>query len=759
MPEFKTVDLQGMRVALVVPGLARSALYGEWDLSRVDSISPPLGVLTLAAILRRSNARVSFCDAYARGLDLRSTVAELLSGSPDAIGISCMTQSFPGASALVKELKRSAPGVPLIMGGVHLSAVGQSALESLPELDYGVMKEGEMTLLELLEALKYRRDLSGIKGIVYRSNGRVIANPHREFIADLDSLPFPAWDLLEPHRGKYRLSIVGTKGRRSMSLITSRGCPGSCTFCDIGAVGGRIRAFSAGYVLDMIRELYGKYGVDDFLVYDDNFVTLKSRTRQICEGIIESGMKISWSCSARVDMVDEETLRLMKRAGCWQIEYGIESGSQKILDAMNKRISLEVIRRALSLTRRAGIETRGNFIFGYFGETRQTLEESIRFALSLDLDYFQQTFLTPYPGSAIYREADKYGIFDRRLEKMNNLTINFIPAGLTEEELRGYSRLAFRRFYLRPGIILRQLLRLRRTHDIKRLFSAGKALFKTVKPGTDRPVTVRQVKDFWEEHPLLAYELPFEPGSEEFFAAYDSIREKQEFKYCFHLLRHPLPPGARMLDVGCGNGWLLSRFAGRSLRLYGLDLTRRSLQICRRRFERTKTEVHLVNASAEDIPFGDNQFDQVTSLGVIHHTPRTEQCCREIIRVCKPGGRILIAVYYENLFLRRWFYPVTRLLLAAFGRPDLLKLSRQEFINRFDGPGNPLGKAYNRKQALELLAGLKNVRSEVHYFPRRFVPVLANRFCGEKLSRFLDRHFGFLIYVEGYKEEEVQCAE
>lgn len=265
-------------------------------------------------------------------------------------------------------------------------------------------------------------------------------------------------------------------------------------------------------------------------------------------------------------------------------------------------------------------------------------------------------------------------------------------------------------------------------------------------------VTVQDVMDFWEEHPLLGYELPYEPGSPEFFETYDEIRNNIEFKYCFPLLKlESKLKGKKVLDVGCGNGWLLSQFAKRDAEAHGIDLTQKAVDISIKRFGRMGLVGVFQKASAEDLPFEDNKFDVVTSLGVIHHTPETELSAKEIIRVCKPGGRVLIAVYFENLLIKRWFYPATRLFLSFLGRKDVISLTRQEFINRFDGPDNPLGKVYNKKQALKLLDGLERLRTEVHYFPVRFVPKLSRLRLPSYIERILDKYFGFLIYVEGYK--------
>lgn len=450
-------SLEGFRIAFVVPPPPTEGLYGEWNLSRVDSVSPPLGLLLLCSMVRRHGGIPSIHDGSARLGSSQAIIAEVLATNPDAVGITSVTPSFPQAKALIENFLVEAPGLPLILGGPHITARPEQVMQQIPGLNIGVLREGELTLIELLEALRSGRDLLEVKGLIFRTDGRIFRTPERELIQNLDSLPFPAWDLLPDLTTSYRLSVIGTRSTNSTSLVTTRGCPGRCSFCDTGGVGRTVRGYSALYVLGMLEELIEKHRIKDFVIYDDNFPAMKKRLQEICREIVRHGWDISWSCSARVDMVDPESLQLMRAAGCWQIEYGIETGVSAILAAIGKKITLGQVRKALRWTKEAGIETRGNFIFGFPGETRQTLEETIRFALSLDLDYFQQTFLTPFPGSRIFEGIERYGAMDPDLGKMNNLVINFVPNGLTKQTLIRMSSKAFRKFYLRPRIILHNL--------------------------------------------------------------------------------------------------------------------------------------------------------------------------------------------------------------------------------------------------------------------------------------------------------------
>jgi len=469
-----------MNICLVNPPLFKNALYEEWDLSAVDSVSPPLGILLLAGILREKGHSVSVVDAYARVLSASDAAKEVLFQRPDVVGLTAMTPSIYGAAEVARLLKLDRPELKVVVGGAHLSAVPQETFKLFPHFDIGVIGEGDDTIVELLGAFPFDDEkLSSINGIIFRKNGGLTMTTPRQPLADMDALPLPAWDLLPSLNGRYRMSIVGTTSDRSTAIITSRGCPGACTFCDTTVFGKKFRGYSAEYVVRMIEHLMSKYGIEDLLIYDDNFVTGRERLKEVCRLFISRKLKISWSCCARVNMVNPEVLKLMKDAGCWQVEYGIESGSPKILEIMNKHISLEQVRQALRWTKEAGIMTRGNFIFGYLGETKETLKETLDFLLDAELDYFQQTFLTPYPGSEVYQTAAQYGKVDLDWQKMSNMSINFIPEGLSEKELVNFSKLAFRKFYLRPRIAWEHLSRIHSARSALRYLTAFFAFLKT----------------------------------------------------------------------------------------------------------------------------------------------------------------------------------------------------------------------------------------------------------------------------------------
>lgn len=438
-------------IFLTTPPITLKERYGK--LAMAGNTMPSLALVSLAGILKKDGFRVKILDSSSSGLNLRENVHAIKAISPRWVGISSSTFSILVAAQLAKAIKEMDERIKIILGGAHISSLPFETMDAYPCFDIGVTGEGEITLSELLKSLKDGKDLRNVKGLVYRKDNKIIATGKRTFIKDLDELPLPAWGLLPGFPKAYNPPPFRFRRLPAAPLVTSRGCPNKCIFCDRSVFGNHYRFFSSSYVLQMIEELYRKYGVRELLIEDDTFPLLKERLWEICEGILKRAMKISWSCLGRVDMVEKKTLVLMKKAGCWQIGYGIESGNQEILDFERKNVYLEEVERALRITREAGIYTKGFFIVGHPNETRKTLEDTINFAKRLVLNDISVNMLTPYPGSEIYPIAGRYGEFESNWEKMNLLNCVFIPWGLKREDLEYYSKRLWREFYLRPRII------------------------------------------------------------------------------------------------------------------------------------------------------------------------------------------------------------------------------------------------------------------------------------------------------------------
>jgi len=453
--------------------------YGS--LAGAGSSLPSLGILFLAAVTRQHGYPTMVADAAALNLAAGELLERVRAAQPDVLGLSATTVSIFHAAAFAARVRELFPDITVVIGGPHVSAAPLETMERFDEFDVAVVGEGEDTIIELLKACDAGAGFDTVPGIVLRRAGEVVSNGRRPFLADLDVLPYPAWDLLEGFPWRYPPATFKVRKLPAASLVTSRGCPNRCIFCDRSVFGSSCHAFSAEYVIGMIRHLHDQFGVREFSFEDDTFTTFKKRLITICQGIIDLKLDISWTCLGRVTSIDAANLALMKRAGCWQISFGIESGSQEILGTIHKNVTLEQIRHGVGLCHAAGIFSKGFFIVGHPGETRQTLQQSLDFALELPLDDISVTMLTPFPGTEIYERAAEFGEFDSDWSRMNLLNTVFIPYGLTHEELERHQREMLKRFYLRPRIMYGYLRRLAANPAmLKGLVAGGLAFFRSI---------------------------------------------------------------------------------------------------------------------------------------------------------------------------------------------------------------------------------------------------------------------------------------
>ena len=470
--------LKDLKVMLINPPVSFDVFYGEWDMSDVKSSSPPLGILSLASMIRKYGYEVRVYDAHAEGLGMTGVMAQIEDFEPDVVGITAMTVMISAAAEIAKAIKEYDKNIITILGGVHVTAEPIETLRRYPDFDYAVIGEGEVVFTEYLERIRKGQQPANVQSLVWREGEKINVNPRRAFFKSLDEFPPPAFDLVPNLFNHYRLSVFGTKKFKSVGLVTSRGCTGKCTFCDLGVVGRGYRANTAQYLISLMKDVYQKYGVTDFLFYDDLFVGSRPRLQEVCDIIIKDKLPFTWSCCARVDFIHKDMLALMKKAGCWMIEYGIESGCQRIIDSMRKNITKEKIREVINATYEAGIVTKGNFIFGNPGEDHWSIVESIDFACSIKLNYAQHTFLQPLPGSELYETAGKYGTFDPSWDRFNTFSINFMPRGFTRDNLVSYSKYFWNRFYLRPHIIWQEIKKIKGKEDIQRAWLAFKGFIK-----------------------------------------------------------------------------------------------------------------------------------------------------------------------------------------------------------------------------------------------------------------------------------------
>jgi len=439
--------------------------------------TPPLGLLNLAAITRESGYETSILDAEALGLDVDTAVEKILNSSPNYVGITATTIFIKNAQKIAEKIKQKNKDIKILIGGAHLTALPEKTMEN-SSFDIGVIGEGEITLIDLLSALDNNEELDEIRGLIFIKDNHIIKTEPRPLIHDLDILPMPAWDLLPEIKKHYRAYAQSADKFPSFSVITSRGCIGQCIFCDRAIFGNQCRAHSAEYVFKMMQTLNENYGIKNIIFEDDLFTIFRERINKLSELIKKNNLEISWSVCSRVDTVNPEILKEMKQAGCWQILYGIESGSQRVLDFIKKKITLEQVTKAIKLTKEAGLHAKGFFILGHPTETKESIEQTLNFIKKSQLDDFSVSFFTPFPGSEIYTAIHAYGEVDEDWDKMNAFEPVFIPNGFTKKQLYSYSKRAYRSFYFKPKVMFNYIKRLKNPKQALFLVKGGIGLLK-----------------------------------------------------------------------------------------------------------------------------------------------------------------------------------------------------------------------------------------------------------------------------------------
>jgi radical SAM superfamily enzyme YgiQ (UPF0313 family) len=433
--------------------------YVCWDRRR-DRIRqgeeeiPGLGTLVLAGVLRRDGHRVGIVDGKRTGTGIEEVAQRVARLAPDHVGISATTISIHNAARIAARLRALVPGAVVTVGGPHVSAVPERTLAMVPSFDYGIVGEGERSYPDLIARLAGGDDPRVVEGLVYREGDGVRVNPRAAYLDgdELDRLPEPAWDLVPDFPLRFQPNVFNYRVTPVASVITSRGCPFSCTFCDRSTSGRRGRFHGVDYVVAMCRRLE-RLGVRHVLFYDDLFTVSRRRVIELCERFLAEGFRFTWSCNSHPNLLDAEHLRLMRRAGCWQIAYGIESGSQRVLDVVKHEVKLPRMLETLRQTRAAGIRVKGLLMMAHPTEGEDSLRETVDFLRTAPLDLAQVTKFTPYPGTPSYPTVREHGTFEEDWERMNAMNWVFVPRGLTPEVLEGYFRRAYRTFYGRPDVL------------------------------------------------------------------------------------------------------------------------------------------------------------------------------------------------------------------------------------------------------------------------------------------------------------------
>ncbi|MDP6847245.1 MAG: radical SAM protein [Kiritimatiellia bacterium] len=464
-----------MKVLLVIPPLDKMILDKSFSSIEEDrGFNPSLGVLYVAGYLEKhTNHEVCVIDAPVEELDAAGLKRRIADFKPDVVGITAMTMTLLCVLETASIVKSVDPGIRVVLGGPHVHLYPDETIR-LPNIDFLVLGEGEEAFKELLDNIDDMSALSNTPGLVFMDGDSILNTGVRPAIQDLDALPFPARHLV-PYK-KYS-SILAGAGLVT-TIFTSRGCPYKCSFCDRPHLGKRFRARSAGNVVDEIQQCV-EMGITEFLVYDDTFTVNKKRVVAICDEIVARGLKISFDVRARVDTVDDEVLVKLKLAGCQAVHYGIEAGTAKILEILNKGITIERARDVFAMTRKHGIQILAYFMIGSPTETREDILTTFKVMRSLAPDYVHLTVLTPFPGTEIYRMGLEEGVFESDVWRdfakspIASFSLPHWGAIFSKDELDDLASKGYRQFYLRPLHVIKMLAKIRSFSELTRKARAG----------------------------------------------------------------------------------------------------------------------------------------------------------------------------------------------------------------------------------------------------------------------------------------------
>lgn len=448
-----------MKVLLINPPSENEILSCNPEIIKSErGYDPPLGLLYLAGYIKKySSHELKIIDAQVEKLNYLQLKEKVKEFNPDIVGITAMTFTLLDVIKTVETVKEVNLNTRIVIGGPHVQIYAEETI-NLKNVDFVVMGEGEKIFLDLLKNINNFGVLKSIPGLVFKEDGRIINTGRPEYFTDLDDLPFPPRELL-PYK-KY--SSLLAKEKVITTMFTSRGCPFACSFCDRPAMGKNFRARSAKNVVNEIEECL-KLNIKEIFIYDDTFTVDRQRVVDVCNEIIKRGLNFTWDIRARVNTVDEELLYLLKKAGCIRIHFGVEAGTEKILKVLNKNISLEQALTAFRLSKKIGIQTLAYFMIGSPTETEEDVLQTIKFMNKLDPDFVQITLLAPFPGTKIYQWALDQKVFstDYWREFAANPTPGFKTRywtkELSREDLERLLIVAYKKFYIRPGYIIRRI--------------------------------------------------------------------------------------------------------------------------------------------------------------------------------------------------------------------------------------------------------------------------------------------------------------
>jgi anaerobic magnesium-protoporphyrin IX monomethyl ester cyclase len=420
-----------MKIVLVHPA-GSNWMPGRKDVAAVANRMAPLGLLSIAAYLENEGHTVAVHDCLGPqaivGTD--ANARRILGHNPDLVGFSATTSGFLDGYALAARIKSVRPRTRIIFGGVHISALGAVLLERFEHIDYLAMGEGEVTMSQLAAG----QDPRTISGLGWRSDNRAVANAQRAHIQNLDALPFPAYEKLAGFPDGYRLPLFSYIMTPGATMVTSRGCPFQCSYCDRSVFRQGYRYNSADYIYAHMAHLRSRFGVRHVNIYDDLFTLNRKRIAELCGLLTDKPLGIQFNCAVRVGHADDELLRMLRQAGCLMVSLGIESGDSDLLAVHKPGVYLEEVRDTVRRIKAAGLRAKGLFMMGLPGETEASIQKTSDFVMSLGLDDMNMSKFTPFHGAPVWKTIFDEGVMEEDWRLMNCLNFVFVPKGIDSRQ-------------------------------------------------------------------------------------------------------------------------------------------------------------------------------------------------------------------------------------------------------------------------------------------------------------------------------------
>lgn len=441
-------------------------------------IIPPIGLGYLATAARKAGfLDVLILDCVKEKIDFDEFSKRIELISPDVVGFQIFSHDLRSLEKSLEIIKKYNPKITVVAGGPHPSGLPEETLRDFPKLDFAFKGESEIGFPYLLKRINkkksFNNSLGKIPGLIWRKNLNKIVVNQQIFPKNLNKLGFPAWDLLKPQEYPDAPQGIFFKNLPIASIMATRGCPFECTYCAGKTVTGKkIRTRSINNVISEIELLYREYGIREIHILDDEFTINKKYVREFCKKLLSKDFKISWCCpnGVRLDTLDLNTLRLMKKSGCYYITVGIESGSDKILSLMKKGLSIKVIKKQVQLIKKSGLDANGFFILGYPDETEKDIKKTIRFAKNLGLKRVIFSNLLPLPGTEVYKNLIESGEIKKEeinWEMLFHADVPYSPPSISKKRLKGLQRRAYIEFYLRPKVLLDVLREIKTLEQVK----------------------------------------------------------------------------------------------------------------------------------------------------------------------------------------------------------------------------------------------------------------------------------------------------